>query len=466
MLNPYRFFDSDKEIRAIAYELYNGIKNLPIISPHGHVDPALLAENKPFSNPAELLIIPDHYITRMLYSQGVALETVGIPTRVGEAVENDPRKIWQIFSENYHLFSGTPIGVWLAYELAESFNISLKLNAKTAQDIYDLIQQKLKAPEFLPRALYERFNIEVLSTTDSASDSLQYHKIIKTSDWNGKVIPAFRPDAVTDIGQPNWRYEINKLSDASGIDIGSFKSFIAAMENRRSFFKAMGATATDQGVLSPYTHLLSEEQAEKIFQNALAGKATQAEASLFTAHMLMEMARMSIEDGMVMQIHPGSFRNHNRYIYQRFGADAGCDIPIQTEYTHNLSELLNTYGNDKRLSLIVFTLDESNYSRELAPLAGHYPALKLGPPWWFHDSIQGMTRFREQAMETAGIYNTVGFNDDTRAFLSIPARHDLSRRMDCNWLAGLVARHIIEMEDAKQMSVELAYHLTKRAYKL
>lgn len=465
-LNPCRFFDSDKKIRKIAIELYEQVKDLPIISPHSHIDPRLLAENNPFSNPAELIIIPDHYIFRLLYSQGIPLESLGVPAIDGTIVEKDPRKIWQLFADNFYLFAGTPTGAWLAHEFAEVFEIQEKLNCRNAMDIYDFIQDKLKSAEFLPRALYEKFNIEVLSTTDDAADSLEYHRQIKESGWQGRVISAFRPDSVVNITAANWKSEINTLSEASGIGINSFKSFIAAIENRRAYFKEMGATSTDQGVLSPLTQSLTDSEADAIFQRALKGSAGEQDAALFTANMLMEMARMSIDDGLVMQIHPGSFRNHNQVIFNRFGLDKGCDIPLQTEYTQNLYELLNKYGNDSRLSLIVFTLDESTYARELAPLAGHYPAMKLGPSWWFHDSIQGMTRFREQVMETASIYNTVGFNDDTRAFPSIPARHDLSRRVDSNWLAGLVARHIIDMDEALRMSEALAYDLVKEAYKL
>lgn len=465
-LNPFRFFDSDLKIRQIAIELYNQVKELPIISPHGHVDPKLLAENKPFPNPAELLIIPDHYIFRMLYSQGISLESLGIPTIDGTAVEQDPRKIWQRFADHFYLFAGTPTGAWLTYEFVQVFGIDEKLNSHNAMRIYDAIEEKLKQAAFLPRALYDSFNIEVLSTTDGAADSLEYHKRISKSDWNGKVIPAFRPDSVVNINDSNWITEIDKLSIVCDIEIGSYKSFISAIENRRVFFKANGAVSTDQGVMSPYTMSLSDSEANAIFQKALKGNASDQDGTLFTAHMIMEMARMSIDDGLVMQLHPGSFRNHNQTLFNRFGLDKGCDIPVQTEYTRNLHALLNKYGNDKRLSLIIFTLDESTYARELAPLAGHYPALKLGPPWWFHDSIQGMTRFRQQAMETASIYNTVGFNDDTRSFPSIPARHDLSRRVDANWLAGLVAQHIIGMDDALEMSMVLAYELAKKAYKL
>lgn len=466
ILDPDRFFDPNPIVRKIARQLYEVVKSLPIVSPHGHVDPKLFAENQPFPDPTALILIPDHYIFRMLYSQGIRLESLGIPTLDGSPVETDHRKIWQIFGEHYYLFAGTPTGVWLNHEFSEVFGIEEKLNGETAMRIYDQIQEKLQRPEFLPRAMFERFNIEVLTTTDGAADSLEYHQQIRSSGWKGNIIPCFRPDAVVNITHPNWKHQIEMLEQASGMEINSFKHYIAALESRRQFFKFMGAVSTDQGVTSPYTHGLSPQEVESIFQHALKGTATEADAARFTAHMLMEMARMSIEDGLVMQIHPGSFRNHNQLVFKRFGPDKGCDIPIQTEYTRNLYELLNKYGNDPRLTLIVFTLDESTYSRELAPLAGHYPAMRLGPAWWFHDSIEGMMRYRQMVTETAGLYNTAGFNDDTRAFPSIPARHDLSRRIDSNFLAGLVARHIVDFEDARKMSRAMAYDLAKDAYKL
>ncbi|MHB8336500.1 MAG: glucuronate isomerase [Ignavibacteriaceae bacterium] len=466
LLNQFRFFDPNEKVREIAHELYSDVKDLPIISPHGHVDPKLLATNESFPDPAELIIIPDHYIFRMLYSQGISLESLGVPTVDGITVETDHRKIWNTFAENFYLLAGTPTGAWLKHELVEVFGINEKLNSKNSDKIYDMISAKLQTKEFLPRTLFDKFKIEVLSTTDGASDSLDYHKKIKESGWNGRVIPCFRPDAAVNITAPGWRNEIKKLSTASKIEVNSYKNFIKAIENRREYFKTVGAVSTDQGIISPYTHQLTGEEAEKIFQHALNGKANEDEASLFTANMLMEMARMSIEDGLVMQVHPGAMRNHNESIVKRFGFDKGADIPLQTEYTKNLYELLNKFGNESRLTLIVFTLDESNYARELAPLAGHYPAMKLGPSWWFHDSIEGMTRFRQNVTETAGIYNTVGFNDDTRAFLSIPARHDLSRRVDSNFLAGLAAKHIIDLAEAKTLSLALAYGLVKKAYKL
>jgi glucuronate isomerase len=465
-LNPYRFFEPNEKVRNIAFELYQEVKDLPIISPHGHVDPRILADNEPFPDPTEMFIIPDHYVYRMLYSMGISLESLGISTRNGSPVETDHRKIWQIFADHFYLFNGTPTGIWLAHEFSEVFGIHTKLSSENAQEIYDEIQEKLKLPEFLPRALFSSFKIEVLVTTDGAADTLNNHQKIRESNWNGRVVPSFRPDSVIDLSRWNWREEIMALESTARLEINSFKSFLRALQERREFFKSMGATSTDQGILSPYTHELSSVEVETIFQRALKGKASVEDAANFNAHMLMEMARMSVEDGLVMQIHPGSYRNHNQKIFEKFGLDKGCDIPIQTEYTRNLRELLNKYGNDPGFSLIVFTLDESTYSRELAPLAGHYPAMKLGPPWWFHDSIQGMTRFKEMVYETASIYNTVGFIDDTRAFPSIPARHDLSRRLDANFMAGQVARHIIDTEDAHKMMKALAYDLGKKAYKL
>jgi glucuronate isomerase len=465
-LNPHRFFDADPTVRKIAYELYSEVQDLPIVSPHGHVDPKILAGNTPFPDPAELILIPDHYVFRMLYSQGIAMESLGIPTSKGTPVESDHRKIWQLFADNYYLFDGTPTGAWLKHEFVEVFGIEKKLNSENAQELYDMLLSKLQSAEYLPRTLFDHFKIEVLSTTDGAADSLQFHQQIRESGWDGKVIPCFRPDAVVKISSIDWKQAVNELGQVVNNEINSFKEFIAALENRREFFKSMGCTSTDQGVTNPYTHKLSDIEVENIFQKALKGMADESDEAAFTAHMLMEMARMSIEDGLVMQIHPGSFRNHNQYIFEKFGPDKGCDIPLQTEFTRNLYELLNTYGNNPHLTLIVFTLDETTYSRELAPLAGFYPAMKLGPSWWFHDSIEGMTRYRERVTETASIYNTVGFNDDTRAFPSIPARHDLSRRVDANFLARLVSRHILDLEDARRMIHALAYELVKKAYKL
>jgi glucuronate isomerase len=402
----------------------------------------------------------------MLYSRGISMEQLGIARRDGSRGEADPRKIWQTFAENYYLFRGTPTGAWLDYELYHLFGVRRKLTGQSAQAIYDQIAEKLDAPEFRPRALFERFGIEVLSTTDAATDSLEHHRAIRESGWGGRVIPTFRPDALFRIAAVGWRGEIEKLGRVRGSEVTGYGAFIAALEERRAFFRSMGATATDHAVVEPRTERLGEAEAQRLFDRALAGEVSDADQRRFEAHMLMEMARMSCEDGLVMQIHPGSLRDHNERIFAQYGTDKGADIPVSTEFTRNLRNLLNDYGNDPRFRVILFTLDESTYARELAPLAGHYPAVRLGPPWWFHDSVEGMKRFRERTTETAGIYNTAGFNDDTRAFCSIPARHDVARRVDANYLAGLVARHVVDLDDAREMARSLSYDLPLETYRL
>ena len=466
VLHEDRFFDPDPAVLKIARELYQGTRDLPIVSPHGHVDPALLADDAPFPEPTALLLRPDHYLLRMLYSQGVPLERLGIAPRDGGPAETDPRKIWQLFGDHYHLFRGTPSDAWLGYEFHHVFGVRTRLTGDTAQQVYDEIAEKLRSPEFRPRALFERFRVEVLATTDTATDSLEHHRRIRASGWKGRVIPTFRPDLLLHIAGPAWRAELERLGKAEGRAVEDFAGFVRALEARRAFFRSFGAVATDHDAMEPYTERLGDAEAERLFQLARQGRAGPAEQRAFQAHLLMEMARMSTADGMVMQLHAGSLREHNVPVLQRFGPTLGHDIPVAIDYTRNLRNLLNAYGNDPRFRLIVFTLDESTYARELAPLAGHYPAMRLGPAWWFHDSIQGMTRYRQQVTETAGIYNTAGFNDDTRGFCSIPARHDLSRRMDANWLAGLVARHIVDPADAREMAWALAYDLAKDAYRL
>ncbi len=460
ILNPDRYFDPDPSIRRVARELYVETRDLPIVSPHGHVDPRVLAENSPFPEPASLIVQADHYILRLLYAHGVPLEALGIPRKDGAPVEADPRRVWRLFADHYHLFRGTPTGAWVDHELCDVFGVRERLSAETAARTYDAICEKLQSSEFRPRALFERFDIEVLATTDAATDSLEHHRAIRESGWNGRVIPTFRPDALFRIAAPGWLAELDALG------VGDYAGFVRALADRRAYFKTFGATATDHGVLEPYTATVSAEEAERLFRRARDGGASAEDERRFTAHLLMEMARLSLDDGLVMQIHAGALRDHNRLVFERFGPDRGGDIPVATEFTRNLRPLLNAYGNDPRLTLVLFTLDESTYSRELAPLAGHYPAVRLGPPWWFFDSMEGMRRFRERTTETAGIYKTAGFNDDTRAFCSIPARHDLARRIDANYLAGLVARHVIDQSDARDLARALAYDLAKQAYHL
>ena len=463
-----RYFSSDPAQNKAAAELYETVRDLPLICPHGHVDPRLFADpDYQFGSPVDLLIIPDHYIFRMLYSQGISLESIGIaPEAEGRPAPRDHRVIWQMVCDHWHLFQATPTGIWLRDELHGVFGISQKLNRANAQTIYDAIEDKLKSGDFRPRKMFDRFNIETLATTDAATDSLHHHQAILDSDWGGRVIPTFRPDAVVNLDQANWRGHIDRLSESADVHVKDYRSYIHALESRRRFFKSMGATATDHAALTAYTETLSDAEADAIFQRALKGEGAADDAARFTGHMMIEMARMSAEDGLVMQLHIGSYRNHNPHIHARYGPDKGADIPIHSEFTRNLKPLLDRYGNHPRLTLILFTLDESSYSRELAPLAGHYPILRLGPPWWFFDSWLGIQHFLDAVVETAGIYNTVGFNDDTRAWPSIPTRHDLWRRACADWLARQVLRGFIDDEDARQMIRALAYDLAKQTYKL
>jgi glucuronate isomerase len=461
-----RYFSPDPAPRRIARALYAQIKQLPLLCPHGHVDPRLLAaEQYEWGTPVDLLVIPDHYVFRLLYSQGIPLENLGIQRLDGTPGEQDHRKIWQTVCDHWYLFRGTPTSLWLRDELRDIFGIEEPLNAENAQHIYDVLDAQLRQPAFQPRRLFERFGIEVLATTDAATASLEYHQQIRASGWSGRVIPTFRPDAVVNI-QAGYAEQIQALSDASDVDVTDYRSYLTALEQRRRFFKEMGATATDQAALTAYTGRLSEREAETIFQRALRGEASQDDTRRFTGHMLIEMARMSVEDGLVMQLHIGSSRDHNPDLLARFGRDMGADIPTASEFTHNLKPLLDLFGREQKLTLILFNLDETTYSRELAPLAGHYPALRLGPPWWFFDSPLGMHRFLDAVVETAGLSNLAGFNDDTRAYPSIPVRHDLWRRASADWLAGLVTRDIVDEADAHEMAVDLAYRLAKRTYKL
>jgi glucuronate isomerase len=461
-----RLFPSDPTQRAIARRLYAEVRALPIVSPHGHTDPQWFADNQPFPDPAALFIIPDHYIFRMLYSQGVELETLGVPRADGHPVEHDARKIWRIFAQNWHLFRGTPTQIWLNHAFAEVFGIQDRFTPESADSIFDCIAGCLARPEFLPRALFERFHIEILATTESPLDPLIHHQKLRSSEWTGRIIPTYRPDPVVDPEAVNFAGNVLQLGKMTGEDTSTWTGYLQALAKRRQFFAQLGATATDHGHFSALTCDLSDARREELLNKALAKTITAREAEEFRGQMLTEMARMSIDDGLVMQIHPGSYRNHNPLVFRNFGLDKGADIPSSTDYVHSLKPLLDRFGNDKRLSIILFTLDESAYSRELAPLVGHYPALKLGPAWWFYDSPEGMRFYRERTTETAGFYNTAGFNDDTRAFLSIPARHDVARRVDCAFLARLTAEHRLDEDEAVEVAIDLAYRLAKKAYKL
>ena len=461
--HPDRLFPIDSAQKKIAKDLYDKVKDLPIISPHGHTDPRWFALNENFTNATSLLLIPDHYVLRMLYSQGISLESLGR----GQD-ENDMtlmRKAWRIFADNFYLLDGTPSSLWMNHVFNSVFGFENELSGKTANDYFDKINEKLNSEEFKPNSLMKRFNIELIATTDEAVDTLEYHKTIRDKkDVN--VIPTFRPDRLTDPSHEDFRKHFAILESQTNENIYKLSGFLKALRERREFFKSLGATATDHGHSSAKTLELSENDLQKLLDKALKGTMSCEEVEMFSASMLFEMAKMSVEDNLVMQIHPGPYRNHNKQLFDSFGRDIGADIPRGTEYVENLKPLLDKFGNNSKLKIIIFTLDETRYSSELAPLAGHYPALKLGPPWWFHDSPEGMLRYRKMVTETAGFYNTVGFNDDTRAFLSIPARHDVARRMDAHFLSELLLQRRITEESAYRLIEDLTYNLVKKGYNL
>ncbi|MFD1787129.1 glucuronate isomerase [Sphingomonas floccifaciens] len=464
-LNPDRLLPADPTTRAIARELYATVADLPIISPHGHTDPAWFAGDAPWSNATELLLAPDHYLYRMLYSQGVSLDALCVPDKRGVPA-TDPRAAWRTFAENYHLFRGTPSRMWLDHAFSTVFALDVALEAASADLYFDRIGEALATPAFRPRALFERFGIELLATTEGADDPLEHHAAIRRSGWQGRVVTTYRPDSVIDAEHEAFRPALARFAELTGEDVESWSGYLTAHRKRRADFRAAGATATDHGFATAQTANLSAAESEALFGRIIAGTADGADAELFRAQMLTEMAKMSVEDGMTMQIHPGSYRNHNAGLFASYGRDKGADIPSRTDYVRALKPMLDVVGTERDLTIILFTLDESTYARELAPLAGHYPCLKLGPAWWFHDSPEGMRRFREMTTETAGFYNTVGFNDDTRAFLSIPARHDVARRIDCGWLARLVAEHRLEDWEAAELAYELTNGLVRKAYGL
>lgn len=463
-----RLFASDTAERAVARELHAHVASLPLICPHSHIDVRILAENTRFADPAQLLVVPDHYVTRMLYSAGVKLEDIGVRAQGQEKSERSSREIWRTLADHWHWFRGTPSRLWIEHTLYEVFGIKEEFGPATCDEIFDSLTESLALPEFRPRALYDRFGIEVLATTEDPTDTLDHHRALAATEWGSqhRVITTFRPDLVVDFEKRGWSVAIERLAEVSGKDTSTYAGYLEALRQRREVFRAYGATATDHGHPTASTYELQPARAAELYDRALRGRTDAADAELFRGHMLMVFAEMSIDDGMVMQLHPGSSRNHNEQVFETFGPDMGADIPAPTNYVEGLRPLLNRFGNDSRLTLIVFTLDESTMSRELAPLAGHYPAMRLGPAWWFFDSPDGMLRYRELVTETAGFYNTVGFNDDARAFPSIIGRHDVSRRVDASFLARLVIRHRLSLDEAHEVAEDLAYNLPKNAYRL
>jgi glucuronate isomerase len=454
-LRPDRYIEAP----ALGLELYREVADLPIVSPHGHIDVRLFADPAArLGPPGSLFVTGDHYVARMLYSQGVPLERLG--SGPGGA---DDRAVWQLLADHIRLFALTPTGLWLRETLVNVFGIDDRLSSGSAQSAYDRIEAQLAAPEFAPRALLDRFRVECLATTDAAGSSLDDHR---AAGDPARIRPTFRPDAVIALDSPGWRESLVSLEASAGREIGDFAAFLEVLAERREAFKTLGATATDHAAISPDTTRLEHAEAARLFASALAGESSSAGARRFEAHMLNEFGHMSRDDGLVMQLHVGSLRDYNRPLAARFGSDIGGDIPVATDWTRGLRPLLDACGNDPRFALVLYTLDESTYSRELAPLAGHFPTVRLGCPWWFHDSPGGIDRFLDRVTETAGIHNLAGFVDDARSLTALPARHDLWRRRTCGWLARKVEAGFLEEGEAHALAGELAYGLARRAYRL
>jgi len=463
-LDPDRCFAPEPRQRDLARRLFEGVRDLPLVCPHGHVPPSLIADDAPLGDPATMLVVPDHYVVRMLYSQGVPMEDLGLARLGGGRHETDPRAVWRRFCAHFHLFAGTPTGLWLKHELIDLFGVEERPSEANADALYDHLMARIEDPTFRPQALFRRLGIEVLCTTDAATDALDTHRRLQAEGL--PVRPTFRPDAVIDPARDDWAAALDLLAERSGEAVDDYAGYLRALRSRRDAFQAAGATATDHASLTAHVEALEDGAAAAAYERLRQGEGDGAERRRFASHMLAEMARMSADDGLVMQLHVGSLRNHHDAVYRRFGLDKGADIPIAMEWTRALRWLLNRFGAEPGFRLVLFTLDESTYGRELAPLAGHYPALRLGPPWWFFDSVLGMERFLDAVVETAGIYNLAGFNDDTRAYPSIPARHDVWRRVACNWLAGRVVRGLIDEDVAPTLARALAYDLARSTYRL
>jgi glucuronate isomerase len=464
-LHPYRLMPSDPAVRSIALRLYDAVRDLAILSPHGHVDPRMLWHDNAFSDPASLLITPDHYVTRLLHASGVPLERLGVGP--DQLTADDARAVWRALCERWPVFRGTPVRYWLESELADIFGVRARPSAETADLIYDQVADCLTREEFRPRALFRRFGIEVLATTDDPCDDLSVHAgLAADSTFPGRVLPTFRPDRYLEPAATGWSEAVLRLGEVAGEDTGRYAGYISALESRRRAFVEHGATSADHSHRDVRAEPLPRGDAERIYATALRGEATPAEATAFRRHMLLEMARMSSEDGLVMTLHPGVHRGHHGPTAARFGPDQGHDIPVRMEFTEALQPLLEQYGRHPSFQLVLFTVDESVFSRELAPLAGFYPSVYVGAPWWFLDAPEAIRRWRSAVTETIGFTRTSGFVDDTRAFCSIPARHDMARRLDCGHLAGLVAQHLLDEDEAMETAVELVTVNPRRAFRL
>ncbi|MCL3778275.1 MULTISPECIES: glucuronate isomerase [unclassified Actinomyces] len=466
-LDPDRLLPADPTTRAIARELLATVEKAPIVSPHGHVPPEWLAQDITFADPTSLLLTPDHYTNRLLHSlAGVELEEMGVPVGT-ERTPEQSRRAFSRLCESWDKLAGTPVRSWFTHELHEVFGIRVRPSAETSDEIYDAIDAAIHTPGFSARSLYERFNIAVLATTDDPCSDLASHRVLaEDPTWTGRVVPTFRPDAYLEPARPGFRALTERLGEVSGADVSTYAGHVEAMRRRRAFFVSNGAVSSDHSHRDAGTERLPDAEAEVLYARALAGTIDSGDGDRLRRHMVNDQARLACEDGLVMTLHPAVYRNHDTRTFERYGADVGGDIPMATELTRALQPLLEAYGNHEGFHLIPITMDETLYSRELAPLAGWYRSVYVGVPWWFIDEPDAILRFRAASTGYATLYKTSGFIDDTRAFCSIPARHDIARRCDSAFLARLVAEGRVEMEDALRISADLVDAIPREAFKL
>lgn len=466
-LHPDRLFPAEPQTRAVARKLYEQVKDLPIISPHGHVPPAWIADDIPFKNATDLLLTPDHYVNRVLHGQGVDLGDLGVPVGRTDFTDEQAREAWRIFSSHYELFRGTPMKYWMDMELVEVFGINQRPCAENADEVYDAINAQLASDAFKPRALLKQFNISFLATTDDPLDDLEHHgKLAADDSVATAVVPTFRPDKYLEAGRDDWNALIDALGEKSGHNTDTFAGWVLAMENRREFFKSMGAVSSDHAHLDLGTQPLPATEAASVYARARRREASADETDALRRTFMFEMARMASEDGLVMTLHPAVARNHHQATFERFGADVGGDIPVAIEVVEALRPMLNAFGTNPNFRVILFGQDETVYSREVGPLAGFYPSVYVGPPWWFIDAPDAIMRWRKSVTEYGTFYKTTGFVDDTRAFMSIPARHDLSRRVDSAYLAGLVVQHRLELDEAQELARAFVVDLPRKAFNI
>lgn len=463
--HPDRLFPADPAARTVARTVYEAVADAPIISPHGHVDAAMIAADQPFPDPAALLITPDHYVLRLLHANGVPLEALGRDPRSTP----DGRAIWGQLAAHWDDFLGTPVRYWFETELHDVFGLDQAPSAANADAQYDRIASALLEPAFRPRALFDTFGLEVLATTDGPADDLAAHaQLAADPTFRGRVVPTFRADAVFDPARPDWRSVVASIGEAAGIDTGTHEGLLAALRARRQYFIQHGATATDTGVLDAGSAPLPAASRERIHAAALRGPSavSEADAIAYRHDMLFRWAEMSVDDGLVMQLHPGIIRNHHTPTLERFGPDAGHDLPAVGSFTTPLRPLLSAFGTAPGFHLVLFTVDETVFSREIGPLAGFYPAVYAGAPWWFIDTPAAIGRYRAAITDSASFTKTSGFIDDTRAYCSIPARHDMARRADAAYLASLVVTHQVSEEDAVRTAERIVSDIPRATFKL